>query len=127
MTRARLSLSALQRLLQVALLVPLLLSAFVPQGVMPGGDGAGGLVMVLCSGDGPVEITLDPVTGEPVEKRATACDWACGQFAAALIDHPALPPRAATLHRAAAALPDALWQPAHDPRSLWARGPPSLA
>lgn len=87
---------------------------------MPARTGEG-VVMVICSGDGPMLMVFDPASGTfhkaPAETR---CDWAASPVAMpAEFD---LPLRLWTwVDRATMA---EIWRPAHDPRGLWARGPP---
>jgi hypothetical protein len=107
-----------------------LLAAFAPLALLPAGvmpsQGAGGLTLVLCTGDGPVSVTLDPVTGEPTQDAPDRCAWAVAQGPAVLPlpFAPAVPaPRAADppppLTPAVAALPV--------PLARLPRGPPTPA
>lgn len=99
---------------------------------MPERNASGAMEMVLCTGDGAVVMLMDPATGEmrPKQPRQSAkpgCDWAMGQAladAAPLAFVLALPQ--AQTRRAARALANDLWRPAHDPRGIYARGPPAL-
>lgn len=106
--------------------------AALPQGAMPHVGTAGALELVLCSVDGPVTMVVDPITGETKRKAPggsakPACDWATAHGPVALIAAPLPPSPPQTLdRRAAPSLAVALWRPAHDPRGLYARGPPSL-
>lgn len=117
------------RLLTACALLGLVL---LPPGVMPHVGASGALEMVLCSAQGPVTMVIDPVTGEthrkpPADSAKPACDWAMAQPIAAL--QASLPPLAAPVQldrRATPARANALWRPAHDPRGLYARGPPSV-
>lgn len=83
------------------LLVPFLLLAMLPGGVMPRVS-AQGIVLVLCTGDGMLELRVDPRTGEPVEESEAAdrhCPWAQMRLTEALIAAPVLPlPVIATAH-----------------------------
>lgn len=65
-------------------LVALLLWAVIPQGVMPVANGAGGASFVLCTGDGPLAVTLG-ADGElhPVAPGQRAPDDRTCAFAAA--------------------------------------------
>lgn len=115
------------RLRGLAVVLPLVLAALFPVGVMPGQDQDGQTVMVLCSGDGPMLMVLDPVTGAFHKAPASgksACHWAAGPALAALPTPQALPVPVLLTRRAALPLSAALWQPAHDPRGIFARGPP---
>lgn len=121
-------------ILHKAVLVVMLLAfgigAMQPRGTMAVATASGGLVLVLCSGTGPVQMVLDPVTGTvkplPDEAPAKPCDWAMAQgcaiettqVLAALFD--------AALRPAFAEQIGAPYWPAHDPRGLYARGPPAL-
>lgn len=111
------------------LLAPFLLLSLIHPSVMPARAADGTLTMVLCSVDGPGEVTIDLATGLPVEKAPSDhpdhCDWACGQMTGACVprlDLPAfasgpatradLPPPALVLHVAAATgLPPATGPP----------------
>jgi len=121
--------SLIPRLLAVLAVLGL---SLLPPGVMPERRMAGGLEMVLCSGAGAVAMVLDPATGEmqPKPDRTSAkpgCDWAMAQAGADLAPMPFVltAPMMAT-RRAAPPLANPLWRPAHDPRGLYARGPPAL-
>lgn len=111
------------RMLAVGLL---LLAALFPVGMMPGMGQDGQVVMVLCSGNGPVQMVLDPMTGafhKAPAQGGPACDWA-GAQAALDVAPPVVVPVAVVVRRAGPDLAVALWRPAYDPRGLWARGPP---
>ncbi|WP_417248147.1 hypothetical protein [Celeribacter sp.] len=70
-------------------LAPFFLTSLVADAVMPVAT-ADGLTMTLCTGEGVVEITIDPATGQPVEKSDTSssqrCDWAAAQHVAAFLE-----------------------------------------
>jgi hypothetical protein len=51
-------------------------------GTMPAAQ-AGGLTLVLCTGDGTTTITLD-AKGNPVEAQHAPCDWSAGMAHVAL-------------------------------------------
>jgi hypothetical protein len=108
-----------------ALLVALLPVTLLPAGVMPA-QGAGGLVLVLCSADGPVTVTLDPATGEPVQAAPDRCAWAVAQ-ASAVLPAPFAP--AAPAPRVADPLPPVVPAVASLPVPLarLPRGPPTSA
>ncbi len=63
------------------LLAPLLLASSIPAGVMPAMSATGMPTIVICTGDGLVEIAIDPLTGAPLEEddsdpgNADQCDW----------------------------------------------------
>lgn len=121
----------LRGLVLAAMVVVLALGSLLPRGAMPYRAADGSLVLVLCTGDGPVEMLLDTATGDtrPVPKDTGhgPCDWACAQ--PVLAEAPAL------------SLPDPLWQvaatlqapapatgaPARQVIAPSARGPPHLA
>lgn len=104
----------------------------IPPGVMAEQGADGGIEMVLCAGDRAATMVLDPTTGEARPKQNSqsakpGCDWAMAQAAADLAPLPfALAQPPAQARRAAPALANDLWRPAHDPRGLYARGPPTL-
>ena len=116
--------------LRLAVVVPLLALGLFPTGVMPGQDQDGTVVLVLCSGNGPMLMVLDPATGTfqkaPPSAPKTACDWAMAQVGVTLPPAIALPLPPTTKVRASFALASLDFRPAHDPRGLYARGPPLL-
>lgn len=121
----------LRRLILAAMAVLLLVAALLPQGVMPLRSAQGGLILVLCTGDGPVEAMIDPVTGEtlPVPQDSThdRCDWACGQMQMAT-ETPL--PLQGPLWQIAVTLdlpPPATGAPVAEVITPSARGPPTLA
>ncbi|MCX7889168.1 MAG: hypothetical protein N2422_05480 [Rhodobacteraceae bacterium] len=110
--------------LLVALFLPFLLAAALPAAVMPSAGGDGTVTLVLCSGDGPVEVTLDS-RGNPVPAASGAgCDWAAAHPGAALapapVTLPRLVPASIRLSAPTPALPVLAARPAAPP----ARGPP---
>ncbi len=110
-------------------LIALVVLGLVPAGVMPTQDASGGLVMVICSGEGAVSMTFDPATGVVMPAKPApakpGCDWAMAQTVADLALPVVLPLPVLGTGRAAPALAADLWRPAHDPRGIQARGPPS--
>ena len=116
--------------LRLLVVLPLLALGLFPAGVMPTLGSDGGMVLVLCSGDGPMLMTVDPATGTfkkaPPSAPKTACDWAMAQAGVTLPAALTLPLPPQTLVRAAPALASLDFRPAHDPRGIYARGPPSL-
>ena len=125
------SISRLQKVaLRLLVVLPLLALGLFPAGVMPTLGSDGGMVLVLCSGDGPMLMTVDPATGTfkkaPPSAPKTACDWAMAQAGVTLPAALTLPLPPQTLVRAAPALASLDFRPAHDPRGIYARGPPSL-
>lgn len=127
--RFALAFSLFPRLLAVLAVLGL---SLLPPGVMPDMAADGSIEMVLCSGEGAVTMVYDPATGEtrPKQDRQSAkpgCDWAMAQDTAGLGPLPfALALPEPSTRRASPALAADLWRPAHDPRGLYARGPPLL-
>jgi len=124
----------LRRLCAALRCLPVLLAlavlAALPPGVMPRQNADGGLVMVICSGQGAVQMVLNPATGEmqpmaPEDERAS-CGWAMAQAVPDLVQPFALTAPTAVARSVTPATAATLWRPTHDPRGLYARGPPSL-
>lgn len=80
------TLTALRRLVAALVLVPVLLAALIPAGLMPVRAADGALTLVLCTPEGPVTLAVDPATGEPVQAAPDRCAWAMAHAAAALPD-----------------------------------------
>jgi hypothetical protein len=118
--------SRLATLLRPVLLLLLIFSAQFQVGLMPAKGAAGQVVMVICSGDGPMMMVLDPVTGTfhkaPSDTRKSGCDWVGAH--AAIAPETVLPVLMAQVQAVAPVIEADLWRPAHDPRGIWARGPP---
>lgn len=120
----------LARLIGFVLVLPFVLLAVIAPGYMPvrGADGA--ITMVICADGMAVEVAIDPATGEPVPHEAAPEDGRCAWAQLALAAHPVSEPDLAPPLRLVVAdppaAPDDLWRPAHDPRGLWARGPPAF-
>lgn len=79
------------------LLLPFLLLSLISPAVMPARAADGTMLLVLCTGDGPVEMLVDLATGQPVERapdhgddKTDHCAWACGQMAVAELAAPVL-------------------------------------
>jgi len=126
-----LHLSALRHLaIRLAVVLPLLALGLFPAGIMPGQDHAGRIALVLCSGDGPMLMVLDPATGTfqkaPPSAPKAACDWAMAQAHGTTTPVLTLPLPPLTESRASFALASLDFRPTHDPRGIYARGPPSL-
>lgn len=132
--------SQITRLTGLLLAVPFLLLSLVAPGVMPSRGADGGLVMVICSGHGPVEIAVDAATGQPLPDGADApdqgpdkapqdgrCAWAQSVAAALPMPAPALSMPARLVRSDPPALPGPAWRPAHDPQRPLPRGPPGFA
>lgn len=118
------------RFLRLACLLPALpfvLLSLVAPGYMPGRGDDGMLTMVICADGAMVEMVMDAATGAPADRAAPEdgrCAWAQAALALAVPGQPDLPPPLRLVHRLHPAAPDDLWRPAHDPRGLFARGPP---
>ncbi|GAA4135031.1 DUF2946 family protein [Aminobacter aganoensis] len=54
-----------------AMLLPFVLSSFVAQGFMPARGADGVITMVICTGNGMVEMAFDAVTMDPVDETAS--------------------------------------------------------
>ena len=117
-------------MLRLLVVLPLLTLGLLPAGVMPGQGNDGQMVWVLCTGDGPMLMTIDRATGNfkqaPPSSPKSACDWAMAQAGGTLPAAMTLPLPPQTLERATPALASLDFRPAHDPRGIYARGPPSL-
>jgi hypothetical protein len=121
--------SGLARLL---LVLPFLVMALLPAGVMPGRAADGTLVMVLCTDAGPVEMVVDLATGAATETPASGsgappCDWAAAQAAVVLAQTVAMPGPPGVIRRADAVLPSLPPIHAGAPQARFARGPPILS
>lgn len=113
----------------LVLVLPFLLLALVAPGFMPGRMGDGTITMVICADGLAVEVAVDSVTGQPMQPQAPEdgrCDWAQAALAVALLTQPEPAPPARLATRFTPVAPNDLWRPAHDPRGLWARGPPAF-
>lgn len=118
----------LRRLVQGLMLLPFVVMSLLAPGVMPSRAADGAMQVVLCSPDGPVSVTIGPDgQPQPAKQHPTddRCDWAMNRADLGLGDVTDLPlPVVVAL---AFDLAD-LWaehRPAHDPRGLYARGPPA--
>ena len=121
-------LHGLRRVAATLMLMPFLALCFISPAAMLERGASGSLVMVLCTGDGAVEMAVDLGTGNKTDAPQTKqrCDWAAAHAAVLNVAPIALPTAAVTHHRATATLANPDWRAAHDPRNLWARGPPNL-
>ena len=112
------------------LFAPFLVLSFVSSAVMPMQAADGTMMLVLCTGDGPVEMQIDLATGEPVQKSPSdvsdRCDWACGQLAVADLMRPEAPAPTVVLLSALPAAPVDLILPAARVTRPQARGPPTF-
>lgn len=118
----------MMRAIGLVLVVPFLLLSLIAPGYMPVRDADGTVRMVICVDGGAVEMVMDLRTGEPVPAAPNdhRCDWAQMALADLVAKDPLPSPPQHLLGWSAPATPDDLWQPAHDPRGLYARGPPTL-
>lgn len=109
------------------MVLPFVMLSLLPQGVMPDRNTAGEMVLVLCSPDGPVAVTVDLATGQAHKKTASSpCHWSIAQAGLDLVPPFILAlPLGSTQVTLASGTTD-LWRPAYDPRGIWARGPPIL-
>jgi hypothetical protein len=116
--------------LRILVLVPFLGLSLLPQGVMPGRSADGTLTLTLCTGTGTVDVVIDADTGVPVSPAhgevSQTCDWAMGQVAALVGEADAQSGPPLVLRPFDAPAETFAYTPAHDPRGIWARGPPSL-
>lgn len=118
-------------LCRLPVVLALLVLAVLPPGVMASEDSSGQGIMVICSGEGPVSLVFDAATDSyrpvtPDKGKSSPCDWRMMQGATDLPSPLALPEPAFASRRASPALARLSFRPAHDPRGIWARGPPSL-
>ncbi len=118
----------LAALFRLAIVLLLIFSAQFQVGLMPAQDASGRMVMVICSGDGPLMMVVDPQTGElrpaPPATKTSGCHWAASDVAVMAAALPVV--IAAQLRAVEPVIETDLWRPAHDPRGIWARGPPRL-
>ncbi|MGB3312921.1 MAG: hypothetical protein WBB85_00790 [Albidovulum sp.] len=74
--------------------MPFLLLSLLSPAVMPSRGVDGTVALVLCTGDGPVTLAFDPVTGAPVEHDpdgvSERCDWAASHHAVIDLARPEL-------------------------------------
>ncbi|CAN0580388.1 unnamed protein product [Ectocarpus sp. 12 AP-2014] len=82
-----------------AMLMPFAVSSLIASGVMPARADNGAFMMVICTGDGMVEVAVDPVTLQPIsdesggtdpQPTADHCAWAAAHAPADLADAMAL-------------------------------------
>jgi hypothetical protein len=128
MTARLLCLHCLARIASLMLVMPFVMLSLVAQGYMPVQGAGGGITMVICSVDGPVSMSIDPVTGEELGHKAPKdgrCSWAQMTSAVVIADMPMVSPPILLSRAVVPASPDNLWRPAFDPRGLFARGPPA--
>lgn len=76
-------------------LLPFLLFSILASGVMPSRTDNGTLTLVICSGHGKIEQTVDRITFEPIEKESDAegdiCPWSIARIAISSVDFPCIP------------------------------------
>jgi hypothetical protein len=127
MSRGRLRpICLLQKAATLALLLPFLIGSTLSSNVMLTRDAAGVVMVVICTGEGEVEMALDLAPDQTAAAKPR-CDWAAGHLAALDLTAPVALPRLLRRLILPPPLRPAHWTPAHDPRNLWARGPPRLA
>ena len=112
-----------------ALLTPFLMLSLLSPSVMPMPGGDGGVLLTLCSGDGPVEMRIDPATGEPVRKSPAAaherCAWAAARAIVADLAPPLLPVRSTRVAQVDPAPSATLLRRAEETGQPPATGPPA--
>ncbi len=106
------------------LLVPFLLLTLVPAAVMPTRAADGTIMLVLCTGDGPVEMAVDLGQTPDDSTAMQRCQWAAHAASAVLPDID-LPLHPAGYARQTMTMDAGLVAPAHDPHGVMARGPPA--
>jgi hypothetical protein len=113
------------------LLIPFLLLSLISSAAMPARAADGTMVLILCTGDGPVETMLDLATGQPVEKAPAKagdhCAWACGQMTLADLAPPAMTLGVAASRRAEPPAPLPSLALSHAKGLPPATGPPASA
>jgi hypothetical protein len=115
--------------LRVMLFLPFVALCLLPQGVMPVRAADGTIVLSLCAGSGTVDMVIDLATGKEVprsdhQQDDKPCDWSVSH---AQVLEPVigiLSDLALILQTITLPLPQQFHRPAHDPRGLFARGPP---
>jgi hypothetical protein len=123
------------RALRIAVCLPFLALCLLPQGVMPVRAADGTMVLTLCTGAGAVDMVIDLSTGREVPARAPdrapdraksdkPCDWTSFQSQVLMPDGDGLTVVALVVRMDFVPLPAQVFLPAHDPRGLFARGPP---
>lgn len=116
----------LHRFAFLAMLLPFVLLSALPAGFMPGRSDSGTLTLVLCTADGPQEMTIDLGTGQtPPDTKA--CPWAIAHAAVALPGGPATLAAPTTLVRVEPVRDHDHIRPIHLPEHGAARAPPALA
>ena len=116
--------ASINRICEYVLLVPFLLMALLPAAVMPTRGADGAFMLVLCTGDGPVQVAADRGGDTGDTAARDRCDWAAHTDATTMVDS-AVPLRSAAFARQKAVLAADLVAPAHDPHGVMARGPPA--
>jgi hypothetical protein len=106
------------------LTLPFVILSLIPAAVMPMRGTDGTMVLVLCTGDGPVETVVTLAGGDDAPDLQPRCDWAAST-AAALLPDIAPVPRPIAFARAALPPPALTHTSAHHPSGMLARGPPT--
>lgn len=115
------------RVTGLLLVLPFLLLSLIAPGFMPVRGADGGMAIVICADGAMAEIIVDAATGQPMPDAVPQdgrCAWAQAGVVVAVLAQPDLPVPAIVARAFHPVAPDDLWRPAHDPRGLWARGPP---
>ncbi len=117
----------LHRAAVLAMLLPFLALSALPSGFMPMTSGDGTLTLVLCTPDGPQELTVDLGTGNGTDAaKARGCPWALAHAAFLTPVQPPAPTAALLLVRADPSTQATHLRPASLPVRIAARAPPSL-
>ena len=117
-------------ILRVLAIVALALGAIFDIGLMPARDAAGQQILVLCSGQVPMQMLLDPVTGklrpvEPSNRGRVSCDWAAAQ-SCGLMPIAVTSPQILEASYETAFSGEIVWRSTRKVTAVWARGPPPL-
>ena len=111
------------------MVLPFLALSLIARGVMPDLGTEGQLVLVLCTADGPMEMTISSATGQQAPSGQgddPRCHWAQADMSLALLSTPELALLKSGAARVTPATQTTRWRPAYDPRGLWARAPPQI-
>ena len=108
------------------MLLPFLALSSLPSGVMPGRSVAGSLTLVLCTADGPREMTVD-LGGDHPGAAQQGCPWALAHVALVLPDAAPTARPVVVLPRDVVRVQPTDLLPAAIPGPRTARAPPALA
>lgn len=117
----------LRRIALLVMLLPFVIASSVPSGFMPHRSDAGAMTLVLCTADGPQEMTLDLGHPEPRGAEHKSCPWALTQSAIALPGATVVLAPPVALATAAPLPAGSHLQAAILPGPRTARAPPALA